>query len=65
MAAATVTLGKARQLEADAGYAYLVAPTTLTFTKAGKQITDKGMVTMTFKKSSNGWQITGWAWADQ
>jgi hypothetical protein len=52
-------------LDTDAGYAYLVAPTTLTFAKSGNQTTDKGVVTMTFKKGSSGWQITGWAWADQ
>src|ERR1700688_3903311 len=31
--AASVALGKARHLDIDAGYAYLVTPTTLTFTK--------------------------------
>ena len=65
MAAASVKLGKARHLEADAGYAYFVAPTTFTFTKAGTPTTDNAIVTMTFKQSSSGWQITGWAWADQ
>jgi ketosteroid isomerase-like protein len=63
--APSVALGKTRHLDIDSGYAYLVAPTTLTFTKAGKPVMDKGIVTMSLKKSSAGWQITGWAWADQ
>ena len=63
--AASVALGKARHLDVDSGYAYLVAPTTLSYTKDGKPVTDKAIVTMTLKKGSSGWQITGWAWADQ
>jgi len=62
---ASVALGKARHFDVDSGYAYLVVPTTLTYTKVGKQITDKAIVTMALKKGSSGWQITGWAWADQ
>jgi ketosteroid isomerase-like protein len=62
---ASVALGKTRHLDVDSGYAYLVVPTTLTFTQAGKPVTDKALVTMSLKKGSSGWQITGWAWADQ
>jgi ketosteroid isomerase-like protein len=61
----SVALGKARHFDIDSGYAYLVAPTTLTFTEAGKPVTDKAIVTMSLKKGNSGWQITGWAWADQ
>jgi ketosteroid isomerase-like protein len=63
--AASVVIGKTRHLDIDSGYAYLVIPTTLTFTKAGKPVTDHAMVTMSLRKGSSGWQITGWAWADQ
>lgn len=62
---ASVTLGKVRHLDVDAGYAYLVTPITLTSTKAGKPAVDKAIVTMSLKKDSSGWKITGWAWADQ
>jgi ketosteroid isomerase-like protein len=65
MTAASVVLGKARHLDVDSGYAYLVAPTTLSYTKDGKPVTDKAIVTMSLKKGGSGWQITGWAWADQ
>lgn len=63
--AASVALGKTRHLDVDSGYAYLVVPTTLTYTKAGKSVTDNAIVTMSLKKASSGWQITGWAWSDQ
>jgi hypothetical protein len=62
--APSVALGKVRHLDIDSGYAYLVTPTTYD-TKAGKPVTDKAIVTMSLKKGSSGWQITGWAWADQ
>jgi ketosteroid isomerase-like protein len=65
MTASSVALGKARHLDIDSGYAYLVTPATLTYSKAGKPVTDEGIVTMSLKKGSSGWQITGWAWADQ
>ena len=63
--AASVALGKARHLDVDSGYAYLVMPVTLSYTKADKPISDKAIVTMSLKKASSEWQITGWAWADQ
>jgi hypothetical protein len=44
IAAASVALGKARHLDVDSGYAYLVAPTTLSYTKDSKPVTDKAIV---------------------
>jgi len=60
-----VTVGKAKHLDVEAGYAYLVAPTTYTYSKDGKPVTEAGMVTMTLHKTTAGWKISGWAWADQ
>ncbi len=65
MTNASVVLGKSHHLDVDAGYAYLVTPASLTYNKAGQPVTDKAIVTMSLKKGSAGWQITGWAWADQ
>ena len=62
---ASVGLGKVSHLEVDSGHAYLVTPTTLTYKKAGKSVTDKAIVTMSLIKDSSGWRINGWAWADQ
>ena len=59
-----VVIGKAKHLDIDASYAYLVAPTTYTYNKDGKSVTEAGMVTMTLHKSASGWKISGWAWAD-
>lgn len=63
--AASVALGKTRHLDIDSGYAYLVVPTILKYTKAGRPVMERGIVTMSLKKGGSGWQITGWAWADQ
>jgi len=60
-----VAIGKGPHLDIASGYAYLVTPTTLSFTKAGKPVTEKAIVTMALKKGSAGWQITGWSWADR
>lgn len=62
---ARVAIGTGPHVDVDSGYAYLVTPTTLSFMKAGKPVTDKAIVTMVFKKGSAGWQITGWSWADR
>ena len=51
---ASVALGKTRHLDVDAGYAYLVTPATLTYTKAGKPVTDRSIVTMSLKKGDSG-----------
>lgn len=65
ISAVNVALGKARHLDIDSDYAYLVTPATLAYTKAGKPVAEKAVVTMSLKRGSSGWQITGWAWADQ
>lgn len=61
----TITLGKTTHLEISSGYAYLVAPVTLSFLKAGKPVKDVGVLTMTLQKAETGWHIIGIAWADQ
>lgn len=59
-----IVVGEARQVDVAAGYAYVVAPVTLTFSKAGKPVTDIGILTMALHKSDGGWQVSGFAWAD-
>jgi ketosteroid isomerase-like protein len=59
-----VAMGKAKHFEADASYAYLVAPFTYTFKKDGKPVTEPAMVTISLHKAAGGWKITGWAWGD-
>jgi ketosteroid isomerase-like protein len=54
-----------RHVDVESGYAYFVAPVTLSFKKAGKPVTDHGVITMALHKSDAGWRITGFAWADQ
>src|SRR5579859_4767975 len=44
---ALIRLGKIRHLEIDSGFAYLVAPVTLSYTKAGKAVNFPGTITMT------------------
>jgi ketosteroid isomerase-like protein len=61
----TITLGKTRHLDLDAGYAYLVAPVTLSYIEAGKVVHFFGIITMSFHKGEAGWRVSGVAWADQ
>jgi ketosteroid isomerase-like protein len=61
----SIKLLKAKHLDIDSDYAYLVAPTLYTYKAGGKPMKDGGMVTMTLHKTGSGWKITAWAWADQ
>ena len=45
-------------------FAYLVAPVTLSYVKAGKPVNFPGTVTITLRKGESGWRISGVAWAD-
>jgi ketosteroid isomerase-like protein len=62
---AVITLGETRHLDCDAGFAYLVAPVTLSYIKAGKPVDFPGTITLTLRKRELGWRIAGVAWADQ
>ena len=62
---AAITLGKLRHLDIDVGFAYLVAPVTLSYTKAGKPVNFPGTITLTLHKGESGWRVSGVAWADQ
>ena len=62
---AVITLGEIRHLEFDADSAYLVAPVTLSYTKAGKPVNFPGMITLTLRKRESAWRVSGAAWADQ
>jgi ketosteroid isomerase-like protein len=62
---AVITLGEIRHLDSEGGFAYLVAPVTLSYIKAGKPVKFLGMITMTLRKRESGWRISGVAWADQ
>jgi ketosteroid isomerase-like protein len=61
---AAITLGEVRHLDFDGGYAYLVAPVTLSYVRGGKPVNFPGLVTITLRKRESGWRISGVAWAD-
>ncbi len=63
--AGKILVGVPSHLDVESGFAYLVAPVTLSFNKKSKPVKEKGVVTMALHKSESGWRITGWAWADQ
>lgn len=62
---AAIKLGTIRHLEFDSGFAYLVAPVTLSYIKAGMPVNFPGIITMTFRKEESGWRVSGLAWADR
>jgi ketosteroid isomerase-like protein len=59
-----VIVGKPAHVDVTGDVAYVVAPTTLSFNKQAKPVKETGTITLSLKKSSAGWRITGWAWAD-
>jgi ketosteroid isomerase-like protein len=60
-----VSLEKAQHVDITSDVAYVVIPTTFTFKKSGKPVKETGIVTLKLHKTSTGWLIAGWAWADQ
>jgi hypothetical protein len=58
------TLGKPRHVDFTGDRAYLVVPSTLTYTEKGKPVKETATVTMSLQKPASGWRITGWSWAD-
>lgn len=62
---AAIALGEIRHLDFDGGFAYLVAPVTLSYIKGGKPVNFLGAITMTLRKQESGWRVSGVAWADK
>ena len=60
-----IILGEIRHLDFAGGFAYLVAPVTLSYIKAGKPVNFLATITMTLRKRESGWRVSGVAWADQ
>ncbi len=60
-----VTLGTPTHVDVTGELAYVVVPTTYVYKHNGKQVTmNASTMTVILKKSSAGWHITAWAWAD-
>jgi ketosteroid isomerase-like protein len=60
-----VAVGKPWHVDVTGDRAYVVAPTTYSFKQKGSPVMEKGIVTITMQKSTSGWRMTGWAWADR
>jgi ketosteroid isomerase-like protein len=59
-----VTLGKPWYLSVTGTRAYVVVPATYTYKEHGKPVTESNSIfTVTLRKLSVGWRITGWAWS--
>jgi ketosteroid isomerase-like protein len=61
---AVIRVGRIRHLDIGSGFAYLVAPVTLSYTRAGKAVNSPGTITLTLHKRESGWRVSGMAWAD-
>lgn len=61
----TVAFGTPTTNAVSGDVAYIVMPATLHYNKGGKPVKATGAVmTIALKKTSGGWLMTGWAWAD-
>jgi hypothetical protein len=59
-----VTIGAPWRVSVAEDRGYVVVPATYTHKTHGKPVVESGAVwTMALKKTSSGWVITGWAWA--
>jgi ketosteroid isomerase-like protein len=59
-----VTLGEPWHVNVTGNSAYVVVPTTMSFSVKGKQIIQSGSVfTVALSKEVAGWRLKAWAWA--
>ena len=56
---AAIKLGEIPHLDVEGGFAYLVAPVTLSYIKGGNPVHFPGMITMTLQKRESGWRVSG------
>ena len=59
-----VEIGKPKHVDVTGDRAYVVIPSNYTYKMKGKPVKQAGsMFTLTLRKDSAGWSITGWSWA--
>jgi ketosteroid isomerase-like protein len=59
-----IRLGEQQHVDVTGDYAYVVVPTTMTFTLRGNRVTQSGSVyTVALRKVGAVWLLTAWAWA--
>lgn len=59
-----IRLGEPQHVDVTGDYAYVVVPTTMTFTLRGNKVTQSGSVyTVALRKVDAVWRLTAWAWA--
>jgi hypothetical protein len=59
-----VTLGTPRHVDITGDRAYVVVPATYSYKQNGRPVSEVGSIwTVALRKFSNGWRMTGWAWA--
>jgi hypothetical protein len=58
-----VTLAKPAHVVASADRGYVVVPVVYTFKTKGAAMREPAQMVFALQKGTNGWQITGWAWA--
>ena len=60
----SVALGSPAHVDVTADRAYVVIPADYAYKVNGKPTGEKGSIlTVTLRKSPEGWRMTGWAWA--
>jgi ketosteroid isomerase-like protein len=57
-------IGKVHHIDISGEFAYVVQSVNFSWSEKGKSRSEKAIETVTLKKTSAGWRITGWAWAD-
>lgn len=61
----SVSTGTPWHLAVDARTAYMVAPATYSYRVSGKAQREAGIFTVSFRKTLNGWLMSGWTWTQR
>jgi hypothetical protein len=60
-----VTLSPPRHIDITGSFAYVVVPANYTLKRQGKVVSKaNSILTFALRRSTTGWRIAGWAWAD-
>lgn len=62
--AVSEAIGKVHHIDITGESAYVVQAASFSWSEKGKSMSEKAIETVTLRKTSAGWRITGWAWAD-
>jgi hypothetical protein len=61
----SATMGEPQQFMVSGDRAYVVLPTTFSYTQKGKHLKETATSTLVLQKTAAGWRVNAWTWGTQ